>query len=129
MQPRCEGLDPLQEDEELVVCTRRGLLPIRRYGAFLWKGGRITHVAHEALASGLVSASLSQNLWEVSRKGVGAGSATRCRPRDHIPQFLWGQKCLEVSTSRGRRGVERRGSGRTGGSGWAGADSCSHRAQ
>jgi hypothetical protein len=41
----------------------------------------------------------------------------------------FGQKCLEVSTSRGRRFVEGMGAGRTGGGAWGDAVSRSHRAQ
>ena len=33
--------------------------------------------------------SLSQHLWEVSRKVPREGSATRCRPRDHIRKTPW----------------------------------------
>lgn len=36
-------------------------------------------------STGLVSPPLSQNIWEVSKKEVGEGSATHCRPRDYIP--------------------------------------------
>src|SRR4029450_928683 len=41
----------------------------------------------------------------------------------------WGQKCWEVSTSRGRRFVGGMGSGSTGGGGLGDAVSLSHRAQ
>src|SRR5262245_26012037 len=50
----------------------------------LWKRYGIKHIAHDAVSSCLVSPSLSQNIWEVSRKVPGGGSATCCRPRDHI---------------------------------------------
>src|SRR5215510_9821873 len=42
---------------------------------------------------------------------------------------VWGQKCLEVSTVRGRRVVGGMGSGGTGGGALGYAASCSHRAQ
>lgn len=65
--------------------THRGLVPsFRWYPHALWQRCGIKPIAHEAVSSCLVSPSLSQNIWEVSRKIPGEGAATCCRPRDHI---------------------------------------------
>jgi hypothetical protein len=62
-----------------------GLVPSFRWAPqALWQGGGRQPIAHEAVSSGLVSPARSPNIWEGSRKVPGEGSATRCRPRDHI---------------------------------------------
>jgi hypothetical protein len=69
-----EGLDTLQEGEEVMLHTRGGLLPILSWDAkAIRKGGRIKQKqgAHDAVSSYLVSLSLSQNAWHGSRKMSG----------------------------------------------------------
>jgi len=71
-----------------MVSHARGSLPplFSWDAASIRKGNRIKQkqCTHGAVASSLVSPSLSQNIREVSRKVAGEGSATCCRPRDHI---------------------------------------------
>ena len=85
MQTRLERFQAFEQGEHLKTHTQWGLWPLCSwYAASLWKGDRIKHGAHDAISSCLVSPSLSQNIWEVSRKVAGEGSAPCCRPRDHI---------------------------------------------
>jgi len=59
-----EGLDALQEGEEVMPHTRAGLMPILSWDAeSLRQGGRIKQKqgAHDAVSSDLVSLSLLQN--------------------------------------------------------------------
>lgn len=69
-----EGLDALQEGEEVRPHARRGLVPIRSWDTeSLRKGGRIKQKqgAHDAVSSDLVRLSLSQNAWHGTRKMSG----------------------------------------------------------
>jgi len=78
-----EGLDTLQEGEEVMPHARRGLLPIRSWDTeSLRKGARIKQKqgAHDAVSSYLVSLSLSQNAWHGSRK-IWHGSRKMSRER------------------------------------------------
>jgi hypothetical protein len=66
-----EGLDALEEREEVMPHARGGLLPILSWNAkSIRKGGRIKQKqgAHDAVSSSLVSLSLPQNEWRSSRK-------------------------------------------------------------
>jgi hypothetical protein len=65
VQASFEGIDPFEEDEELVAHARRGLLPIRGYNAkSLWKRWGIKPVVHDAPSSWALS--VSQNGRHVS---------------------------------------------------------------
>jgi hypothetical protein len=69
-----EGLDTLQEGEEVMPHARGGLVPILGWDAeSSRKGGRIKQKqgAHDAVSSDLVSLSLPQNVWHGSRKMSG----------------------------------------------------------
>ena len=71
MQTGFEGLDPLQEGEELLLHARWSLLPIFSWDAqSIRRGDRMKpkQVAHDAVSSCLVSLSLSQKGWHVSKK-------------------------------------------------------------
>src|SRR5262245_62099718 len=60
VDPGFEGVNALQEAEELVLHARRGLLPILcRYAKPLKKGYGIKPIAHDAISSCLVSSSIS----------------------------------------------------------------------
>ncbi len=94
MPSRFERFQAFEEGAHHQTYTHRGLVPIFGwYTQSLWKGWRIKPIAHDAVSSCLVSPSLSQNIWEVSRKVAGEGSATRCRPRDHI-------RCARLGSTR-----------------------------
>ena len=99
-----EGLDPLQEGEEVMPHARGGLVPILSGDAeSIRKGGRIKQQqgAHDAVSSDLVSLFLSQNAWHGSRKMSNASypviryAATR--HESHAPGlfFLGRQNELE----------------------------------
>lgn len=86
MQTSLESFQAFEEGEHDKTHTQRGLLPIfSREAVSLWKGCGITCLSRDVVSSGLVSPSLSQNGWQVSKKVEGEGSSARCRPRDHIP--------------------------------------------
>jgi hypothetical protein len=60
VDPGFEGVNALQEAEELVLHARRGLLPILCwYAKPLRKGYGIKPIAHDAISSCLVSSSIS----------------------------------------------------------------------
>jgi hypothetical protein len=64
-----------------------GLLPIlSRDAEFLWKRCRIKHVAHDAISSGLVSASVSQIGERVSRKMTKRTDQIQQPPWSHTLQ-------------------------------------------
>jgi hypothetical protein len=84
-QSCCESCQAFEEGEHHKTHPHRGLVPLFRwYPQSLGKGGGIKPIAHDTVSPRLGSPSLSQNIWEVSRKVAGEGSATRCSPRDHI---------------------------------------------
>ena len=85
VQSRFESGQAFEEGEHHQTHTHRGLVPLFSwYAQALWKGCGIKHLAHDAVSSCLVSPSLSHNIWEVSRKVAGEGSATYAQPCDHI---------------------------------------------
>jgi hypothetical protein len=66
-----EGLDALQEGEEVMPHARGSLVPILSWDTeSIRQGGRIKqkHGAHDAVSSYLMSLCLSQNTWHGSRK-------------------------------------------------------------
>ena len=74
MLPRFERFQPCEEGEHDPSHMERGLLPIcSRDVEPVRKRGAIKSVAHHALSSCLVSASLSQNREDVSNKMPGDG--------------------------------------------------------
>jgi hypothetical protein len=78
---RCKSCQAFQAGKPHKTHTHRGLVPsFRGYPQALGKGGGIKPIAHEAVSSGLVRPSLSPNIWDVSRKVPGEGSATCCGP-------------------------------------------------
>jgi hypothetical protein len=90
MEPRFEGFQAFEEGEHDKPHTQRGLLPVfRRYAESLWKGDGIKQVAHDAFSSCLVSLSLPQNGWRVSRKVLEWGHPYATDPvirYDRYPQ-------------------------------------------
>ena len=76
MQAGFEGIDPLQECEELVPHARRGLVPIRSGDTeSLRQGCRIKQkqVAHDAVSSCLVSIISITPRRARQQKSVGSG--------------------------------------------------------
>ena len=64
VQTRLKRFQVFEEGEHRKTHTQRGLLPLfSRYAKSLWKEGRIKRVAHDAVSSGLMNPSLSQNGW------------------------------------------------------------------
>ena len=87
-QPRFERFQALEEGAQHQTHTHRRLVPgFHWYPEALWQGCGLKHIAHDAVSSCFVSAFLSQNIWEVSRKVAAEGSATLFRPRDHIHYY------------------------------------------
>jgi hypothetical protein len=83
--PRLERCQTCEEGVHPQSHMERGLLPSgRREAETRGKGGGSQPVAHEALSSCLVRASLPPNRCCVSRTVPGVGSSTCCRPRDQL---------------------------------------------
>lgn len=83
-------------------------------------------------AGGLQNVSIAAGAVDLTPGATAGGPCARRVPSPHQPRYLqpvWGQKCREVSTVRGRRWVSAMGAGGSGGGGGGGGVACSHSAQ